>query len=65
MEKEAAEVRDARKRIRLLEQEMRVVAGQRRSSPGRCPNMKFPLVRDLAADGIPVATGGRLDRYRL
>ncbi|MDQ0820489.1 transposase [Arthrobacter sp. V4I6] len=36
-EKEAAELRDARKLIRCWSRRMRSCAGRRRSSPGSCP----------------------------
>ncbi len=51
---EAAEMRELRKRNRLLEQENEVSGDGdlRRSRPE--PKMIYPLVRDLAADEIPV-----------
>ncbi|WP_334139472.1 IS3 family transposase [Corynebacterium variabile] len=58
---ESAELRDARRRIRLLEQENEVL---RRAaaylSQANLPKMMFPLVRDLAADGIPVTVTCRV-----
>ncbi|MGJ7440526.1 IS3 family transposase [Aquipuribacter sp. MA13-6] len=53
---ESAELREANRRIRLLEQENEVL---RRAaaylSQANLPKRLFPLVRELAADGIPVA----------
>ncbi|WP_156677391.1 MULTISPECIES: IS3 family transposase [Nocardia] len=53
---ENAELVQARKRIKLLEQENEVL---RRAaaylSQANLPKMIYPLVRELAADGIPVA----------
>ncbi|MCY7287634.1 MAG: IS3 family transposase [Cryobacterium sp.] len=59
---DAAELREARKRIRLLEQEneilRRAAAYLSQASP---PKMMFPLVRELAADRkIPVAVTCRV-----
>ncbi|ULD38882.1 IS3 family transposase [Rhodococcus qingshengii] len=58
---ESAELREAKKRIRLLEQEAEVM---RRAvaylSRDVNPKMMFPLVRDLAADGIPVTVTCRV-----
>ncbi|WP_315070760.1 IS3 family transposase [uncultured Microbacterium sp.] len=58
---DATELREARKRIRLLEQEneilRRAAAYLSQASP---PQMMFPLVLDLAADRIPVAVTCRV-----
>ncbi|MEY8656079.1 IS3 family transposase [Brachybacterium paraconglomeratum] len=58
---ESAELRDARKRIRLLEQENEVL---RRAaaylSQANLPKRFCPLVSELAADGIPVAVSLRV-----
>ncbi|MFG3522778.1 IS3 family transposase [Nocardia nova] len=58
---ESAELREARKRIRQLEQEAEVM---RRAvayfSRDTNPKMSYPLVLDLAADGIPVAVTCRV-----
>lgn len=59
---EASELRDARKRIRLLvTKRTRFSVGLLRSSLGSCPQKrKYPLVLDLAADAIPVAVTCRV-----
>ncbi|MFJ8967226.1 IS3 family transposase [Lentzea sp. NPDC102401] len=53
---DSAELREARKRIKLLEQENEVL---RRAtaylSQANLPKRLYPLVNELAADGIPVA----------
>ncbi|MFI7585428.1 IS3 family transposase [Kocuria sp. M1N1S27] len=58
---ENAELREAKKRIRLLEQENEVL---RRAaaylSQANLPKIMYPLVRELAADGIPVAVTCRV-----
>ncbi|MGP5055248.1 IS3 family transposase [Brachybacterium paraconglomeratum] len=58
---ESTELRDARKRIRLLEQENEVL---RRAaaylSQANLPKRFYPLVSELAADGIPVAVSLRV-----
>ncbi|MGE0307232.1 MAG: IS3 family transposase [Acidimicrobiia bacterium] len=58
---ELVELRDAKRRIRLLEQENEVL---RRAaaylSQANLPKMKFPLVRELAVDGIPVTVTCRV-----
>ncbi|MEY8657328.1 IS3 family transposase [Brachybacterium paraconglomeratum] len=58
---DSAELRDARKRIRLLEQENEVL---RRAaaylSQANLPKRPYPLVSELAVDGIPVAVSLRV-----
>ncbi|WP_229565184.1 IS3 family transposase [Kocuria rhizophila] len=58
---ESSELRDARKRIRLLEQENEVL---RRAaaylSQANLPKILYPLVNELAADGIPVTVSLRV-----
>ncbi|MGP6172523.1 IS3 family transposase [Microbacterium sp. A196] len=58
---DAAELREAKKRIRLLEQENEIL---RRAaaylSQGVTPQMMFPLVLDLAADRIPITVTCRV-----
>ncbi|MDI4643264.1 IS3 family transposase [Rhodoblastus acidophilus] len=58
---QSAELRDAKRRIKTLEQEVEVL---RRAaayfSQAHLPKMSYPLVRDLAADGIPVTVTCRV-----
>ncbi|WP_284304186.1 IS3 family transposase [Mobilicoccus caccae] len=58
---ELAELREAKRRIRLLEQENEVL---RRAaaylSQEHLPKMMYPLVRELAGDGIPVTVTCRV-----
>ncbi|WP_228266482.1 IS3 family transposase [Ornithinimicrobium ciconiae] len=58
---ELAELREAKRRIRLLEQENEVL---RRAaaylSQEHLPKMMYPLVRELAVDGIPVTVTCRV-----
>ncbi|NGY66535.1 IS3 family transposase [Lentzea sp. NEAU-D13] len=58
---ESAELREARKRIKLLEQENEVL---RRAtaylSQANLPKRLYPLVNELAADGVPVAVTCRV-----
>src|SRR5918993_3462921 len=53
---ENAELRAAKRRIRLLEQENDVLrrAAAYLSQPQFAGEMTYPLVRELAADGVPV-----------
>nr|WP_139721235.1 IS3 family transposase [Serinicoccus chungangensis] len=57
----SAELREAKRRIRLLEQENEVL---RRAaaylSQANLPEMMYPLVRELAVDGIPVTVTCRV-----
>nr|WP_087587241.1 IS3 family transposase [Prescottella equi] len=61
---ESAELQEARKRIKLLEQEAEVM---RRAvaylSRDVKPKMMFPLVLDLAVDGVPVTVTCRVLRF--
>ncbi|HJR88665.1 MAG TPA: IS3 family transposase [Aeromicrobium sp.] len=58
---QSAELREAKRRIKTLEQEVEVL---RRAaayfSQAHLPKMSYPLVRDLAADGIPVTVTCRV-----
>ncbi|MFN8038884.1 MAG: IS3 family transposase [Acidimicrobiales bacterium] len=58
---ESAELRAAKRRIRLLEQENEVL---RRAAAylgqANLPKLMYPLVRELAAEGIPVAVSCRV-----
>ncbi|MBU8793898.1 IS3 family transposase [Micrococcus luteus] len=58
---EAEEIRAARRRIRLLDQENEVL---RRAaaylSQANLPKMMYPLVSEIAADGVPVAVSLRV-----
>ncbi|WP_421958034.1 IS3 family transposase [Propioniciclava tarda] len=60
-EADAKELRDAKRRIRLLEQENEVL---RRAaaylSQANLPKMMYPLVKELAAGGIPVTVTCRV-----
>ena len=52
---------DARKRIKLLEQENEALRGRRRICRRRtCRERLYPLVHELAADGIPVVVTCRV-----
>ncbi|MFQ6332178.1 IS3 family transposase [Nocardia sp. CWNU-33] len=58
---ESAELRAARRRIKLLEQENEVLKrAAAYLSQANLPKMMYPLVRELAADGIPVAVTCRV-----
>ncbi|WP_414056439.1 IS3 family transposase [Prescottella equi] len=61
---ESAELQEARKRIKLLEQEAEVMrrAVAYLSRDGQ-PKMMFPLVLDLAVDGVPVTVTCRVLRF--
>ncbi len=52
---ESAEFREAKKRIRLLEQEAEVMRRPVACLAGDVTNMMCPLGRELAADGTPAA----------
>ncbi|WP_436277902.1 IS3 family transposase [Pseudactinotalea suaedae] len=58
---QSAELREAKRRIKTLEQEVEVL---RRAaayfSQAHLPKMSYPLVRDLADDGIPVTVTCRV-----
>ena len=56
---ESAEMRELKKRNRLLEQENEA-PGCRISGQGHQPKMMYPLVTDLAADAVPVAVTCRV-----
>lgn len=59
---ELAELRDAKRRIRMLEQENEVLRRRCRVSVAvkHLPEMTFPLVRELACDAKPeVCSRGR------
>ncbi|WP_085997851.1 IS3 family transposase [Nocardia jiangxiensis] len=58
---ESAEVRALRRRVKLLEQENEVLKrAAAYLSQANLPKMIYPLVRELAADGIPVAVTCRV-----
>src|SRR4051794_6136636 len=58
---ENTDLREARKRIRLLSRRTRCCAGPRLSVAGQpAGKMIYPLVRELAADGIPVTVTCRV-----
>ncbi|MGJ3225864.1 IS3 family transposase [Micromonospora aurantiaca (nom. illeg.)] len=58
---ESAELREARKRIRLLEQENEVLRRAAAYLSRRiCRERLYPLVSELAADGVPVAVTCRV-----
>lgn len=57
---EAAELRDAKKRIPLLEQKNEILRRAAAFFARELPPQKFPLVLDLAADGVPVAVARRV-----
>ncbi|MBF6229080.1 IS3 family transposase [Nocardia abscessus] len=58
---ESAELRAAKRRIRLLEQENEVLKrAAAYFAQATLPKMTYPLVRELAADGIPVTVTCRV-----
>lgn len=56
----AAQLREEHKRINLLEQEAEVMRREVGYCPGTPTRMMYPLVLDLADDGVPVAVTCRV-----
>lgn len=50
----AAQLRETHKLIKLIEREAEVTRLERLPVPGRQSRMMYPLVFDLADDGVPV-----------